>query len=298
MSRGANWALAVAVLLAVLAGIFAWLTRPQGLWLADLPEHKADPANGRLLFLAGGCSSCHGESLGGGLELVTEFGTFRVPNISPDLAHGIGAWGPINFVNAMRFGVSPGGEHYYPAFPYTSYTRMSLPDLLDLKAYLDTVEPVPQANQDHDLSFPWNFRRAIGLWKLRYLDPEPVVEIPAGDAKLERGRYLAEGPGHCGECHTPRDPFGGLLRSWWLAGAPSLDGEGRVPNITPDADGLGDWSEQDLLRYFKSGFTPDFDTVGGSMTKVQENLARLPEKDRAAIAAYLEAVPALPNRPR
>jgi mono/diheme cytochrome c family protein len=103
--------------------------------------------------------------------------------------------------------------------------------------------------------------------------------------------------GHCEACHTPRDRFGGPQRARWLAGAPSLEGEGRVPNVTPHEEGLADWSLQDLERYFRSGFTPDYDTVGGSMVAVQENLARLDEADRAAIAAYLKALPPQPDPP-
>jgi mono/diheme cytochrome c family protein len=240
MKRRKGWATAVLAAGLALLATFGWLTRPQSLTITDLPAHKADPKNGKRLFLVGGCSSCHGESLGGGREIVTRFGTFRVPNISPDLAHGIGGWGPINFVNAMKYGVSPAGEHYYPAFPYTSYTRMSLTDLLDLKAWLDRFDPVPVPVAGHDLKFPWTVRRGIGLWKLRYLKSGPIAMLASDSPQLERGRYLVEAVGHCGECHTSRDWFGGLRLAYWLAGARSPDGEGRVPNITPDADGLAD----------------------------------------------------------
>lgn len=281
---------AMALLLAV-----AWLTRPQTLEYAALPSHEPDAANGERLFHAGGCASCHGENLEGGLQLATAFGVFRVPNISPDPEVGIGAWGELDFVNAMRFGVSPEGRHYYPAFPYASYTRMALSDLLDLKAYLDSFPAVSVRIAGHELDFPWSIRRGIGLWKRLYLDDDPVLQFAGDDAVLERGRYLVESVGHCGECHTARDRFGGLRQEQWLAGAPSLDGEGRAPNITPHADGLAEWSQRDIVRYLKSGFTPEYDTVGGSMTKVQENIARLPDSDRAAIAAYLKAVPPVPD---
>jgi mono/diheme cytochrome c family protein len=109
---------------------------------------------------------------------------------------------------------------------------------------------------------------------------------------LQRGRYLVEALGHCGECHTPRDRFGGLETAAWLAGAPEPAGEGKVPDITPGAPELGDWSARDIAYYLKTGFTPDFDTAGGSMVDVQENLAQLPDEDLAAIAAYLKAIPA------
>lgn len=281
----------LALSLAVLGGSFAWLTRPQPLGPEDLPEHRPDPANGEIVFHAGGCASCHGDRLEGGLELSTPYGTFRVPNISPDALSGIGGWTALEFVNAVVRGIAPDGRHYYPAFPYASYVRMALPDVIDLKAYIDTLQPVAGAAAGHELGFPWNIRRGIGLWKRRYLTPEPVLAVDSGDPMLERGRYLVEGVGHCGECHTPRDGFGGPDTARWLAGGPSMEGEGRVPNITPGAAETGSWSERDIAYYLKSGFTPDFDTVGGSMVKVQENLSRLPEDDLEAIAAYLRAVP-------
>jgi mono/diheme cytochrome c family protein len=288
-------ALLAICLVALLAAAFAWLTRPQQLVGADLPRHEPDAANGERLFHAGGCASCHGAGLEGGLEIVTAFGTFRVPNISPDPEAGIGAWTTLQFVNAMQRGVSPRGEHYYPAFPYPSYARMRRTDVIDLKSHLDSFEPVPVAVPGHDIGFPWKVRRGIGLWKMRYLDTGAVLSIADGDEVLQRGRYLVEAVGHCGECHTPRDRWGGLRRAQWLAGGASPEGEGRVPNITPHADGLAAWSTRDIERYLKSGFTPDYDTVGGSMAQVQENLARLPDSDRAAITAYLKAIAPLPD---
>ncbi|MFC1776292.1 c-type cytochrome, partial [Pseudomonadota bacterium] len=141
------------------------------------------------------------------------------------------------------------------------------------------------------LKFPFNIRSGLGLWKLVNLDPAFVTQVPADNGQLLRGRYLVEGPGHCGECHTPRNWTGGLDNMRWLAGAPNPDGEGLVPNITADKSGLSEWSQSDIDYYLESGFTPDFDTVGGSMVKVQENMARLPAEDRAAIAAYLKNLP-------
>jgi mono/diheme cytochrome c family protein len=298
MPSPGKWTMPAAVAAGLaLSGViaFGWVTRPHALALEDLPRHDPDPVNGETLFHAGGCASCHGAGLEGGLEIKTGFGTFRVPNMSPDPEGGIGAWRTLDFVNAMKAGVSPGGRHYYPAFPYTAYARMSIPDLVDLKAFIDTLEPVSATVAGHEVPFPWSIRRGIGLWKLRYLDGDSIVPVAAGHELLERGRYLVEAVGHCAECHTPRDRFGGLQEGHWLAGGPSPDGDGVVPNITPHADGLAAWSERDIMRYLKSGFTPEYDTVGGSMVQVQENLARLPDRDRAAIAAYLKAVPALPD---
>jgi mono/diheme cytochrome c family protein len=273
----------------VLLGWF--LTRPETIDPVELQGVLPGAANGERLFHAGGCGACHGEDLGGGLALESDFGTFYAPNISTDETAGIGGWTTLDLANAMLRGTSPDGRHYYPAFPYTSYTRMSVQDVADLKAYLDTFVSVNRPSMEHDIAFPWNMRRGIGIWKRRYMDSNPVVAVNSEDPVLLRGRYLVEAIGHCGECHTTRDAFGGLEPTLWLAGAPSVDGEGRVPNITPHADGLADWSANDIAYYLASGFTPDFDTVGGSMVEVQENLARLPDADRAAIAAYLKFIP-------
>ena len=286
--------LAVVVFVAVM---FAWLTRPVTSDLPDLDRLQADVVNGELLFYAGSCAACHETDLSGGLELESPFGVFRVPNISSDPDSGIGDWSRRDFLNAMLRGVSPEGQHYYPSFPYTSYAHMTVQDLVDLKGYLDTLPPVVNTVGEHDLGFPWNIRRGIGLWKKRYLDELPHLQLPEDtDPKLLRGRYLVEGPGHCTECHTPRDRFGGLETGRWLAGAPSLEGEGKVPNITPSPGGLGDWSTVDIIYYLETGFDPDFDTVGGSMVKVQENLARLTASDREAIVSYLQALKPLPSR--
>jgi mono/diheme cytochrome c family protein len=281
-----------------------WLTRPLVLSPSDLPEHRPDAAAGERIFWAGGCASCHatlvdgrrakgGDKLllGGGLELDTPFGVFRVPNISPHNDDGIGTWSMLEFVNAMQRGVAPDGRHYYPSFPYTSYARMRVEDVMDLKSYIDTLPAVEGRIEDHALSFPFTVRRGIGVWKRLYLDDQPVLDVDADDEALLLGRYLVEGAGHCSECHTPRSRMGGLDSRRWLAGAPNPDGDGQVPNITPGDEEFGEWSTRDIAYYLKSGFTPDFDTVGGSMVAVQENLALLSDSDREAIAAYLKAVP-------
>jgi len=276
--------------------------RPAGLKTSDLPSFPGDPVNGQQLFYAGGCGSCHSSSndeagmplLGGGLEMKTPFGVFRVPNISPHSTHGIGDWSTLDFVNAMHHGISPANQHYYPAFPYASYSRMTFTDLIDLKSWIDKLPEVDKASGHHDLKFPWNLRFGIGLWKLQNLKPNFIIPVGTTDQQLIRGRYLVEGPGHCGECHTPRNMMGGMETSRWLAGGPSPEGEGRVPNITPHKNGLANWNASDIEYYLESGFTPDFDTVGGSMVKVQQNMAHLSKQDRAAIAAYLKTIPSQP----
>ena len=264
-----------------------------------------DAAKGKRIFYAGGCTSCHSKpgaegdarlELVGGLELKTPFGTFVPPNISQDQKDGIGAWSEEDFANAMLKGVSPSGQHFYPAFPYASYARMKPADIADLFAFLKTLPAVAGKAPDHRLSFPFNIRRGIGLWKLLYLSPEPVIALPAGTPdNVLAGRYLVEGPGHCGECHTPRDFAGGVKKAEWLAGAVAAEGSGVVPNITSGDGGIKDWSDADIANYLETGFTPEFDSVGGAMVEVQRNMAQLTADDRAAIAAYLKAVPPHPN---
>jgi mono/diheme cytochrome c family protein len=264
-----------------------------------------DAVKGKRIFYAGGCTSCHARpgsqgdarlQLVGGLELKTPFGTFVPPNISQDPKDGIGAWSVEDLANAMLKGVSPSGEHFYPAFPYTSYARMKPADIADLYAFLKTLPAVAGKAPANSLAFPFNIRRGIGLWKLLYLSDRPVISLPAGTPELVMaGRYLVEGPGHCGECHTPRDFAGGAKKSEWLAGAAAAEGSGVVPNITSGEGGVGGWSEADIANYLETGFTPAFDSVGGAMVDVQRNMAELTTEDRAAIAAYLKAIPPHPN---
>ncbi|ESW92295.1 diacylglycerol kinase [Mesorhizobium sp. LSJC269B00] len=297
---------AALVLGVVGAGAGWFLSAPVKLDTGTLAQlGPGDAARGKRIFNAGGCTSCHAKpgsqgdgrlQLVGGLELKTPFGTFVPPNISQDPKDGIGAWTVEDLANAMLKGVSPSGEHFYPAFPYTSYARMKPADIADLYAFLKTLPAVAGKAPDNSLSFPFNIRRGLGLWKRLYLSKEPVIAFPDGTPDpVLAGRYLVEGPGHCGECHTPRDVTGGIRKSQWLAGAAAAEGSGIVPNITSGEGGLGDWSEADIANYLETGFTPDFDSVGGAMVDVQRNMAELPPGDRAAIAAYLKAVPPRPN---
>ncbi|EKF19809.1 c-type cytochrome [Nitratireductor pacificus] len=298
--------LLVATLAVFLGGgvVFWTLSAPASIEAGALPD-TTDAARGEQIFWAGGCASCHAKpgsdgaerlALGGGLELKTEFGTFVAPNISSDPEDGIGAWSDADFANAMLHGVSPRGEHYYPAFPYPSYARMTTQDVGDLFAFMKTLPAIEGTALGHQLSFPFTLRRGIGLWKQLYMQEEPVVTL-ATDASdpVKRGQYLVEGPGHCGECHTPRSFTGGQDYGQWLAGAVAAEGDGVVPNITPGEGGLDSWSASDIAYYLESGFTPDFDSVGGAMVSVQKNMAELSKDDRDAIAAYLKSVPARPN---
>ncbi|UHS60691.1 cytochrome c [Agrobacterium vaccinii] len=283
-------------------GVFMWVTAPQ----RQAPSHWAnlgEPnlANGETLFWAGGCASCHAapdatgdalKTLSGGQALPSPFGTFHMPNISPDPQHGIGAWTVAEFGDAMTRGVGKQGEHLYPSFPYNSYARMTPQDVNDLFAYLKTLPASTNDAPGHDLPFPFNIRLSLGGWKFLYFDKgQPRVELANASADVVRGQYLVEGLGHCGECHTPRDALGGFLKGQWLAGGPNPEGEGKIPDIRPESATIGSWTQADIANYLETGFTPDFDSAGGSMVKVQQNMARIPAEDRNAIAAYLKALP-------
>ena len=277
-------------------GVFWWLTIPATIAASSLPAREANLVNGQVVFNAGGCSSCHSVpnqpdrlKLGGGLALPSPFGTFYAPNISPDPKDGIGRWSEADFVTAVMKGTSPSGAHYYPAFPYTSYQRARVEDVRDLFAYLKTLAPVPGSVRDHDLPFPFNIRRTLGIWKLLFLDGKPFVADAAHSASWNRGAYLVNGFGHCAECHSPRNLLGGIIEAQRFAGGPNPEGEGFVPNITQKK--LGDWSVKDIDYFLETGQTPDGDSTGGLMVRVIKNTSQLPPPDRAAMAEYVKSLP-------
>lgn len=298
--------LSLVVLAGAGAAVFWFASAPSMLEASTLATlDGGDAARGEAVFWASGCASCHAQqgatgderlALGGGMRFETEFGTFVAPNISQHPADGIGMWTAGEFANAVMRGVSPEGSHYYPAFPYASYARMQPGDVADLYAFMTTLPQVEGSAPANDVSFPFSLRRGIGLWKRLYLDDAPMVELADASEQVLRGQYLVEGLGHCGECHTPRTALGGMDRGQWMAGAASLEAGGRpIPNISPSDDGIGGWSEMDIVSLLESGFTPEFDSVGGTMAAVVRNMAELPASDREAIAAYLKAIPARPN---
>ncbi|SEC24064.1 Cytochrome c, mono-and diheme variants [Rhizobiales bacterium GAS188] len=289
--------LAIAAALAgvVGLGVFWVLTAPQTIAASTLGPHQIDLANGKSMFEAGGCASCHATpgqadrtQLGGGLALHSPFGTFYVPNISPELQDGIGSWTEAQFVTALNKGTSPDGRHYYPALPYTSYQEIKIDDLRDLFAYIKTLPPIQGKVRGHDLPFPFTIRRGIGLWKLLFLDGKSFEPDPSKGAAWNRGAYLVNGPGHCAECHSPRNILGAVIASQRFAGGPNPDGRGFVPNITQLA--LKDWSEQDIADLLETGQTPDGDFVGSSMNEEVRSTRQLSPDDRAAIATYIKSL--------
>jgi mono/diheme cytochrome c family protein len=290
-------ALALVLVSAGIAAAGFWLlTIPATVSASALPAHTPDLDNGRTMFLAGGCASCHAPNqeertkLAGGVALKSPFGTFYSPNISPDPADGIGRWSEANFMTAMWKGTSPDGKHYYPAFPYPSYQRMKQEDLRDLFAYLKTLPAVQGKVRDHDLPLPFRMRRSIGLWKFLFLDGREFAPDPAKSQQWNRGAYLVNGPGHCAECHSPRNLLGGIIAGQRFAGGRDPESsDGEIPNITQA--GIGDFSEQDIERVLETGELPNGDSVGGAMRAVVRNASELPAQDRAAMAAYVKSLP-------
>jgi mono/diheme cytochrome c family protein len=193
-------------------------------------------------------------------------------------------------------GTSPSGAHFYPAFPYASYQRARIEDVRDLFAYLKTLPVVQGRVRDHDLPFPFNIRRAVGMWKLLFLDGKPYVADAAHSAAWNRGAYLVNGFGHCAECHSPRNPLGGIIAAQRFAGGPNPEGEGWVPNITQK--GLGEWSVKDIGYFLETGQVPDGDSAAGSMARVIKNTSQLPAADRTAMAEYLKSLPPVEGPPR
>jgi mono/diheme cytochrome c family protein len=288
--------LAVVVIAAVGTTILWWLTIAAAVPSNSLPAYTPDLANGLTTFNAGGCSSCHfvpGQPdrlrLGGGLAIPSPFGTFYAPNISPDPVDGIGLWTEAQFVSAVTEGTSPEGTHYFPAFPYTSYQHARLEDVRDLFAYLKTLPAASGKVRDHDVPFPFNIRRNIGIWKLLFMDRKPFTPDAARSASWNRGAYLVNSLGHCAECHSPRNFLGGLVTAQRFAGGPNPEGEGWVPNITQK--GLAEWSENDVAYFLETGEMPDGDKAGGLMVRVIRNTSHLSPEDRAAIAEYLKSLP-------
>ncbi len=255
-------------------------------------------ARGEYLITAGGCVDCHTEDiddaipLAGGRAIESPFGIFFSPNITPDVGTGIGAWSDNDFVNAFWEGEDPDGHHYYPAFPYTSYTGVSREDLLAMKAYLFSLEPVENTAPEHELAWYISTRLAAGAWKMNNFNSERFVPDPDQSDQLNRGAYLVRHLGHCGECHTPRSSLGSLQYERELAGNPNGPDEEKIPNITPDRnDGIGKWSVSDIEYFLDIGMLPDGDFVGSAMSAViDHNTSKLTEEDRLAIAAYLKSI--------
>lgn len=244
-----------------------------------------NPDNGAILAGLGGCRACHtaddGPPYAGGHAVETAKGTFYGTNLTPDPVHGLGGWSFEDFRRAMRQGRAPDGHRYWPAFPYTSFTRMNDEDLHDLWAFLQTLEPVARPDRDHeDIPARWK----LGPLRMLAFD-EGAWSTESPDAELDRGAYLGTAVGHCRECHTPRSSIGRIKRRHELEGSepPFV----RAPAIDPSA--LADWSEDDLDTFLTLGMDPEGDFPGGGMQRiVEEGTSKLSDADRRALVRWLK----------
>jgi len=269
---------------------------------AGVAAAQGDAKRGEYLAAAAGCIGCHTETregavpYAGGRALKTPFGTFYGPNITPDPQAGIGRWTPADFMRAMREGRRPDGAHYFPAFPYPSFTRISDADLGDLWAYLRTLKPAAQPSRPHELGFFYRWRFLVAVWKWLFFTPGPFRPDPGKSAALNRGAYLVQALGHCGECHTPRNFLGAPKKDRSLAGA-KLGENTSAPNLTPTR--LKRYDDGELKDILKSGLFPDGDVLGDTMSEVVRNTtSKLTPPDLDALVAYLRSLAPLPAEPK
>jgi mono/diheme cytochrome c family protein len=278
-----------------LAGLFFLL------WAA-VAAAQGDAKRGEYLSKAGGCLGCHTQErkdaapYAGGRALKTPFGTFYGPNITPHPQAGIGRWTFADFARALREGERPDGAHYFPAFPYPSFTRINNADLRDLWAYLRTLKPAAQPSKPHELGILYRWRFTLLGWKWLFFVPGEFRPDPATSALINRGAYLAQALGHCGECHTPRNLLGGPKKDRYLAGAKLGEGT-SAPNLTPTR--LKKYGDGELKDILQSGLFPDGDVMGDTMSEVVRNTtSQLTAQDLDALIAYLRSLPPLPDEPK
>jgi mono/diheme cytochrome c family protein len=263
---------------------------------------QGDAKRGEYLSKAGGCLGCHTEErkdatpYAGGRALKTPFGTFYGPNITPHPQAGIGGWAFTDFQRALREGERPDGAHFFPAFPYASFSRISDADMRDLWAYLRSLKPSPQPSKPHELGFPFSLRLPLLGWQWLFFAPGEFRSDASQSAQVNRGGYLAVALGHCGECHTPRNPLGGPKPDRYLGGAKLGEGT-AAPNLTPTR--LKRYGDSELKDILSSGLFPDGDVMGDTMSEVVRNTtSQLTPQDLDALVEYLRSVPALPDEPK
>jgi mono/diheme cytochrome c family protein len=269
---------------------------------AAAPEPQGDAKRGAYVFAAADCQSCHtdeknkGPLLAGGRAMVTDFGTFFAPNITPDKTYGIGSWTYADFHRAVREGKGKGGELLYPVFPFPSFSGMTDQDVADLWAYLQTVPPSAISSKPHQVKAPFGFRPLLLGWRLLFFHEGPLKPASGLSPEQQRGRYLSEAVVHCQECHSPRNGLGGIEKDKAYAGNPVGPDSQNAPNLTPT--GIGKLTQADLREMLSSGMTPDGDFLGSGMADVVLGTAKLTQADRDAIIAYIRTIPARPSTPK
>lgn len=273
-------------------GVAAFMLRPVNGPPRNL-ELTADAEHGAALIRLGGCVSCHtdaengGGLLAGGPGLSTAFGTFYAPNITPHPEAGIGNWTLAQFSRAMSDGEGPQG-HLYPVFPYENYTLMTDQDIVDLFAGLQAVAPDAGSAPEHEVSFPFNIRLSLAGWKNLFFRPERFAPDPARSELWNRGAYLANGPAHCVACHSPRNLLGAVEAGQEFTGSTVPGPGGRTPPITSEALREEGYDSATLIEALQTGFTPNFDVLGGAMGEViRDGTSQWTDDDLQAVAAYL-----------
>ena len=250
---------------------------------------------GAYLVKIADCLACHtnesenGRPFAGGLAMTTPFGKIYSPNITPDPDHGIGQWSDADFVRALRDGIRPDGSYYYPVFPYNYFNKMSRDDVLAIKAYLDTVPAVKQANRTAEMKWPFNWRWLQWGWRLLYFDFAQGEYQPNSERseRWNRGAFIVEGPGHCALCHAELNLLGVAKQEYYLAGAFVQDY--FAPDIT--ARGLKQLNNQQVAEIFASGIKPTGGALAGPMADVEHNSLRYLEyDDMLAIGEFLRSV--------
>lgn len=281
------------IFLLSIAGFIYWLFQPIEPTLS-LGEYQGNVNRGAYLARMSGCIACHtdaengGKALAGGAPLVSDFGTFRAPNITTDKQEGIGGWTIEQFASAVREGISPDGKPYYPAFPYPFYSKLTDQDIADLWAAFQTVPAIAEPDPSQDIGFRFSIRSGVKLWQALYLEPQAFQKDPSKTDSWNRGAYIVEGPAHCGACHTPRNIMGARILDKALQGSDDLHGDEVAPTITASALKEKGWSQDDLAYALQTGLLPDGDAFGGSMAEVvQDGTAFLSWEDLMAMAEYL-----------
>jgi len=301
LRRSGKIVLALALIAALGLLAFWLLSTPRPLTAADIPQHTPDVANGVRLYHAAGCISCHQPSPdlkdvatdvpAGGAPLHTPIGTLYPLNLTPDPETGIGSWSDLEFLNAVMRGISPEGENLIPALPYTSYAHMKPEDVLDIRAYLASLPPVKSPEREAEITALPLIRRGVGLWKWVGLDTTPWTPDPAQSESWNRGSYLVNAPGHCQECHTPRNVFMALDQSKAFMGGPHPEGKGKVPSLRGLIERGRYTDAADLASALQNGEMMGYDGLAsGGMGRVQRNISMLPESDIQAIADYIASL--------